>query len=322
MALPEQVRRQAERANELFDQVNAAPGEPPQAAPVAAPPEVQQAVELQNQPAAPPAADPPAAPAPSVENWEHKYKTLQGVLAANKRDADATIQTLQSKIATMAAAPPAPAPAPPAPAPLVTDKDLETYGADMLDLIRRQATEMAQKIVAEQMAQLKPELDQTRDHIKTVEQQVYQNEGEKFYGELAKAVPDWEAINQDPRFLNWLGEVDPLSGVERQGLLESAGKKLDHKRVATIFELFKTEAGLNKPAPAPAAPAPGPSPSPRTVGNAPPVRSEPVTSVKRSEIQAHYRRGSTDASYRGSDEYKATEVRIQQALATNQVLEA
>lgn len=320
MALPEQVRRQAERANELFDQVNAAPGEPPKAEPEAATPEVPQAVELQL-PADPPAADPPAAPAPPAENWEHKYKTLQGVLAANKRDADATIQTLQSQIASLKAAP-APAPAPPAPAPLVTDKDLETYGADMLDLIRRQATEMAQQIVAEQMAQLKPELDQTRDQIKTVEQQVYRNEGDKFYGELAKAVPDWEAINQDPRFLNWLGEVDPLSGVERQGLLEAAGQKLDHKRVATIFELFKADAGLNKPAPAPAAPAPAPSPSPRTVGNAPPVRSEPVTSVKRSEIQAHYRRGSTDASYRGSDEYKATEVRIQQALATNQVLEA
>lgn len=321
MALPEQARRQAERANELFDQVNAAPGEQPQAAPEAATPEVPQAVEPQSQlPADPPAADPPAAPAPPVENWEHKYKTLQGVLAANKRDADARVLTLESKIASMAAAP-APAPAPPAPAPLVTDKDLETYGADMLDLIRRQATEMAQKIVAEQMAQLKPEMDQTRDHIKTVEQQVYQNEGEKFYGELAKAVSDWETINQDPRFLDWLGQVDPLSGVERQGLLEAAGKKLDHKRVATIFETFKADAGLNKPAPAPT-PAPAPSPSPRTVGNAPPSRSEPVTSVKRSEIQAHYRRGSTDVAYRGSDEYKAIEARIQQALATDQVLEA
>lgn len=314
MSLPEQVRLQAERANELMAQSTQPPGEP--TAPEAAAPAPQ--VEPPA-PAAPAEPTPPAPPAPApVENWEHKYRTLQGVVAAQKRDYDSRIAALESKIAAPA---PAPAPAPALQA-RVTDQDVETYGTEMLDLIGRKATEIAEQMVSEQMAKLAPQLEQTRAQVDNVTQRVYANAEQEFYGELAKVVTDWEAVNASDKFKAWLAADDPFSGVQRQALLETAASKLDHLRVATFFTAFKAEAGLTAPAPAPV-PAPTPSPSPRPVGTATaPAHTEPAVGVSRTQIGAHYRRSATDPTYRASAEAKAFEVRMQQALAANKVTEA
>lgn len=322
-AIPEQVRRQAERANELMSQANAEPAAAPAAEPVVEAP----AAAPVEPPPAPAAETPPPAPAPAAPDWEQKYRTLQGVfnaektrLEAAKRDAEARVQTLEAQLAAK--------PAAPAPAAVAIDpKDVETYGPELLEMVGRQAKAMAEQIVAARMADLQPQLEQTRDQVTNVSQQVYKNEQEKFYGELAKAVPDWQQVNDDHRWLEWLGQPDLMSGVARQNLLDDASSKLDHVRVATMFTVFKKEHGLvppPAPAPAPAAAAaPAQSPSPRSVGtaSAPPIREEGV-SVKRSEIAAHYSRGARDAAYRNSQEHKAFELRIQQATATNRILEA
>jgi len=67
---------------------------------------------------------------------------------------------------------------------------------------------------------------------------------------LDKAVPDWETINKDPAFLKWLGEMDPLTGIQRQELLNQAHKALDAPRVANFFNSWKGgRHGYNSPGP-------------------------------------------------------------------------
>jgi hypothetical protein len=61
--------------------------------------------------------------------------------------------------------------------------------------------------------------------------------------ELAKQVPDYEAVNVDPDFLSWLGEVDPLSGAPRQAYLNQAFESFDAARTATLFNTWKQAAG-------------------------------------------------------------------------------
>lgn len=329
MALPEQVRRQAERANELLNQVNGQPGEPQAnqpAAPVEPEPQVPQAVEPpapEPAPAAPAEPTPAPAPAPTDDGWQQKYRTLQGVFNAEQGRWNAEKKVLETRITALESAAAAkPAPAPAAPTVNFDEKDVETYGPELLQMVSRQAQAMASQIVQEKLAELKPQLDQTREQVTSVATHVYRSNEDKFYGELAKEVPDWEQVNSDPRWLNWLGEVDQLSGVARQVYLNNAQEQLNHTRVANLFKAFKEAAGMNKPAPqAPAAPSL--SPSPRTVGTASaPTPREPVTSVSRSQIAAHYRRSATDRAYRDSADHKAFEARIQQAMATNQVVEA
>lgn len=330
--VPEQVRRAGERATELFNQVNGATGEPP-ADPAAAPaepaPQVQPVEPPAPEPAPAPAEPTPApAPAPAAEtDWAHKYKTLQGVFTAEQGRWNAEKKVLETRLAALEQAakpaPPAAAPAPQQPAKLVTDKDVETYGPELMDVIKRQATEMAHEIVAQKMAELKPQLDQTREQVSNVSAQVYKTHEERFYGELSKEVPDWEQVNTDQRWLDWLAEVDELSGVPRQAYLDNASGQLDHKRVAKLFTTFKDKAGLNPPATPPAPVKPPVSPTPRTVGTASAPRlREPQTGISRTEIAAHYRRGSTDASYRSSPAHKEMEARIAQAMASGQIIEA
>lgn len=337
MSLPEQVRRQAERANELLNQANGTPGNPADApAPALEPTPEDPPAQA---PAPAPAPEPtPAAPAdpapaptpapPASPDWEQKYRTLQGVLSAEQRKWREEKAALEARVAA-AATPPAPAAPSPAPTPApVSQADLDTYGPELMDMVRRQAAEMAGQIVAEKMAALQPVLDKTTEQVTQVASHVYRSEGEKFYGELASAVPDWQTINEDPRWLAWLGEVDQLSGVARQVYLDNASQNLDHERAARLFNAFKEHAGLTKPASAPApapvaAPAPALSPTPRTVGNASaPTHREPQAGVKRSEIAAHYSRGARDVSYRNSPEHAAFEQRLQQATASNQIIEA
>lgn len=345
MALPEQVRLQAERANQLLAQAHGEAGKPEAQtpAPEPAPQEPQvdtpennepqsQAPAPEQKPAPAPAAAAPATPDddPNGDSWRQRYKTLQGLMnaesgrwSAEKQTLSARLTALEAALAEAKAQAPAPAPAPAAPAPLVTDKDIETYGPELMDVIGRKAAEMAQQIVAQEMGKLKPELDKVNQTVGAVATQAYKSSEEKFYGELTREVPDWKEVNSNQAWLAWLGEIDPLSGVPRQVYLDNAAKNMDHARTAALFNAFKDSAGLNKPA-EPAAPAkPQLSPSPRTVGTASaPTPREPQTSVTRSEIAAHYRRGATDTGYRGSKEHAAMEARIADAMATGRVVEA
>lgn len=316
-AIPEQVRRQVERANELMAQ----PVEQV-AAPAAEPATQEPPVEPQAQA---PAVETPPAPAPQpVTDWEQKYRTLQGVLSAEQNRWNAAKQTLESRVQTLESQVAA-KPAEVAPAAVQVDlKDVETYGPELLDMVGRQAKAMAEQIVAARMAELQPQLEQTRDQVTNVANQVYKNEQERFFGELAKVVPDWQTVDTDTRWHSWLGEQDAMSGIVRQELLDGATRNLDHTRVATMFNVFKKEFNPAPAAPkAAAAPTPPQSPSPRSVGTATaPAIHEEKDSVKRTEIAAHYARGSRDPAYRGSAEHKAFELRIQQAFANNRVVEA
>lgn len=332
--IPEPVRRAAERAEELFNRANGIQAHPEESQPEtpqepeAQEPEVEVAVATPDTPQEPPAPEQPAEPAPRSDDWEHKYKSLQGVLSAEQRAWKAEKQALESRIqsleqALQAQQKPQPEQQPERKVSRLTEKDIETYGPELVDVIKRAAAEMADEIVAQRMQEIKPELEQTKNKVAEVAGSVYQNAQERFFGELAKAVPDWQQINTDERWLAWLGEVDPLSGVPRQVYLDNASNKLDHERTANLFKAFKQAAGLDKPepTPAPAAPAkPQLSPQPRTVGNAvAPTPREPEVGVTRAEIDAHYRRASTDRGYASSQDFQAMEQRIATALAAGRI---
>lgn len=326
MAIPSQVQRAADRANELLDQINAPPAEP-------APAELQVPLDppvetIELAPETPP-AEPAPAPAPApAEDWEHKYRTLQGVLAAEKRQSAARMAEMEARI--NAAPAPAPVPeAPPAPTSRVTAQDTETYGAELVDLIGRKAAEIAEAEIAKMRAELQPQLEQTRAQVTEFGQQVYATREAEFYGELTKAVPDWQSINTNQDFFDWLAEVDPMSGVPRQVYLNKAGQDFNHSQAAILFNAFKSAKGIAAPAPAAPAPAAAPaptarlSPSPRTTGVASaPSHTAPDNSVSRSAIAAHYSRGARDPEYAKSEAHAKMELKIQTALASNQVTEA
>jgi hypothetical protein len=182
---------------------------------------------------------------PGKENdadyWRSRATSMHGIAQAQAQELHELrnqVSALTTEIKNLQVKPEAPQQADP----LVTDKDVETFGSDLIDLQER----VAKKALAEARTELKGIIDQQAEYIKQLEakvgvvnQQVSANAQDRFYNDLAKQVPDWEQINGDQRFLEWLGETDQMSGVSRQAYLDDAANRMDLARVAAIFNAFK-----------------------------------------------------------------------------------
>ena len=113
-------------------------------------------------------------------------------------------------------------------------EDYEGYGQEIVDLVSRFNALEARNA----------ELERGQ---KTTAKAVSQTAEEAMWSYLDKQVTDWETINKDPAFLNWLAQNDPLTGVQRQRLLDAALTNFDGARVASFFTLFKGGNGAAQP---------------------------------------------------------------------------
>ena len=198
--------------------------------------EKQSQMEQMPQPSAesqePPTPQPPidSPPPPQEESWEHRFKVLQGKynaevprFAHENKDLKGRLQSLEDQLEEMKNAKP--------PELLVKPEEIEQYGEGLIDVARRVAREeLASKDAM--IAKLKSEIDS----VKSVQSHVVQD---SFFRSLTEMVPDWEALNADTNFLNWLDGVDDLTGETRQSLLGKAEQQRDPVRAAKFFNTFK-----------------------------------------------------------------------------------
>lgn len=280
-ALPKAVRAQIDRANQLateytqsLKQGEPPAGEPPAGEPPATPPAAS----------TPPAGEPaaPAAPpaTPPQEGWEQKYKVLQGKYNAEVprlqnqvREQQTQLQSFQSQLtatqnllASLSAqretAPAASQPATPPPVTkLVKDEEVREFGADLIDVMRRVVREEQATLLPEidrRVAPVAQRVDQVAQAAQHVGARVAQNDQQSVLAMLAAAVPNWQEMNEDPGFLEWLDQVDPFSGAQRGALLKQAYKAHDGSRVVAFFSGYlKEHAAVTPPAtPKPPAAAP------------------------------------------------------------------
>lgn len=217
--LPKQVQRQAEEVAELDKMFE----EPPQ--------QTEQPAEAVQEPD-PPA--PPVQPKQDEETWQKRYQTLQGMFNAEVPRLNAQVKELQQQLQQVLAKAQEPQKAPETQK-LVTEKDVEAFGGELLDVIKRQAVEAVQadfvKLQAEN-AELRRQLGGVAEKQGHVDRRTY-------FAELMAAVPDYEALNTDQGFLAWLSEVDPVSGLNRQTFLNAAYENLDAQRTAAVFSTYK-----------------------------------------------------------------------------------
>ena len=188
----------------------------------------QPSVESQEPPTPQPTIDSP--PPPQEESWEHRFKVLQGKynaevprFAHENKDLKGRLQSLEDQLEEMKNVKP--------PELLVRPEEIEQYGEGLIDVARRVAREeLASKDAM--IAKLKTEIDS----VKSVQSHVVQD---SFFRSLTEMVPDWEALNADANFLNWLDGVDDLTGETRQSLLGRAEQQRDPVRAAKFFNTFK-----------------------------------------------------------------------------------
>lgn len=255
-ALPKQVEQDLRDLEEYERQLKApTSGETP---PVGTPPVEKAQAEP---PLAPAPVEKTAAPAPEVplapvkDDWEHKYQTLLGKYNAevprmfqqNKELGD-QLRGMQQQLDTLKQAPAA-APAPAAAVEsLVTDKDVTEYGAELIDVQRRVAREELRGVVAplqdelkkrdKEVADLKALLTKTGGDVAAV----------TFEQKLNQVVPDFPAINTDPKWIAFLDEVDPFTREPRRAFAEFAYNNGDVARIKQVVDFYKQTAGVTTPA--------------------------------------------------------------------------
>jgi len=212
-------------------------------------------------PVAEPAVPAEAAPAAEVpkpdSGFEHKYSVLQGMYNTDTQELKGQIQAMmataenQQKIIdnlnnVLTALPKQTAPAEVAPAvdmPELNKDDFSGYGGEMVGVIN------SIKILSKRIAALEsrnpsdaPVSDPgLTDRVNRIEQTQVMTVKEAFYDALNKAIPTWGVQNNDPKFLAWLNETDPMSSVQRKVLIEHAFKQWNHKQVIAIFKAFAME---------------------------------------------------------------------------------
>lgn len=251
MAIPRQIQAQLDQAEAALQAANA-PATPPEA-PVVEQPE--QNVEQQPEPATPPA--PEVQPQSKPDTWEHKYKSLQGRYNHDVPNLQKQVQSLQTQLqdalARMEEVTKAAKPEPAESKPTADPQDVEAFGADLVGMVQRVAERMfgtAARSIQEQAVKFEQRLAQVEKALQGTTQTVAVTAEQAFFDRLAKLVPDWEAVNTNQDFLDWLMEVDPIYGQPRQAALAAAQGQLNAERAAAVFQAFKNtmpQAPVTKP---------------------------------------------------------------------------
>ena len=253
MAIPEQVRKQSEAINRLYEEMNAetTTSEQGEAASEAS------AVEASVADSAPEAA--PESPSneqrrpdTTTDTAEQRYRTLQGMynadtarLRTENQQLSARLTQLEQLLSSLSAQPAASAQQTEQAQRLVTDKDIEEYG-DSIEVMRRVSREeaaAAQRRIAELEQLVRNMQTSVLPRVEQVAQRQAVTAEQAFWSDLTTAVPNWRDVNADPGFHSWLLEVDPLTGLSRQTYLDDAQRNLDSARVASFFRMWQGNSG-------------------------------------------------------------------------------
>lgn len=212
------------------------------------------------QPVAAPVAREPAPQPSEAEVANHRYNVLQGKyntetgrLMGVAQALEAENQRIMRRLAEAQQQPQAPTRREEQfDLSAVTQKEREEYGEELVALMAR----IAKANSGPEVARLQAQVGQLQNVLNQNVQTVTQGARERVYLALKEWDPMWEATNVSQEFLDWLDQLDIMSGLARKTALMGAFEANDAQRVVGIFKAFKVEDARSRPsAPTPAAPA-------------------------------------------------------------------
>ena len=259
--LPKQVREQIEEAERIAQEMqnaNPQPDEieeqPPEATFEGETPEVEDLTQPADEEVEAPEdveenvvaeAQPPEEDENS-DTYKQRWKTIEGMLSAESRknkELQSQVDQLQSMLAAlqeMRTAQPAQEPdqpAEPEPESLLTPQEIEEYGPELIDIIKRASREATKG----ELSELRDENARLKRLVGGIGQKVESGERNDFFSALSEKVDNWEAMNVDPDFNHWLNQKDVYAGEPRRALLDRAVKAADATRAAAFFEGYLRE---------------------------------------------------------------------------------
>src|SRR5262245_40367566 len=114
----------------------------------------------------------------------------------------------------------------------LTQQDVENYGSELVDFAQRAAVHA-----------VAPQLQHLGQQSQELMQRLARESRARLDREIEAAIPDYRVIDEDPRWHQWLRQVDPLNGRVRQDLLNEAIAAGSATRVIAFFRGFLREQG-------------------------------------------------------------------------------
>ena len=168
---------------------------------------------------------------------DQRWRVAQGMIEKKDEQIDSMRALLAQLQNAQKAAPKEPEPQPQVKR--VKPSDVEDYGADMVDFVSRVAADAASEAIAAFSKTLDSRLGNLTSQVESASSTVQDTAQQTFYSRLDALVPDWGRLNDDPAFLNWIDETEPLAGKTRRALLEEAAAALDASRTAKFFLAYQ-----------------------------------------------------------------------------------
>lgn len=175
---------------------------------------------------------------PSVD-WEQKFRVIEGKYRAEIPRLLDQNRELSDRLDDAIKAMEAKAQEPQKEAKLVTDADVEAYGADLVDMVRRASREEFDSLAKKLVEKLEQRFGQVVEQVAQTEQRVVKSDTDKFWDAVLKTVPEFEAINNDPRWFAFLDARIPGTRFTRRATAEDAIKSLDDQSLIEQLVAFK-----------------------------------------------------------------------------------
>lgn len=242
MTMPESVRKQAEKAQELQEGITKK-GNPEEPAPGKAEfqvPEPGKAAEPL--PTNEQRGDVPARAESTPDNWEVRFKNYKTATDRTIHELRQVNSDLQRRVESLQAQPQAQQPA----NSIGLDELKELFGDEGVDAIVR----LTNGEVSKATSPLKAEIDRlnTQLHEEKAATAAH-TEHQSLTQAVANHVKDWERIDSDSAFLAWMNEPDDYSpGATRADLFLAAK---DRRDVGTIVRYYLAWKAKNQPKPDP-----------------------------------------------------------------------
>jgi len=167
-----------------------------------------------------------------VIDWEHKYKTLQGKYNAEMGRLQTSLRDLQAE-----------------------NEALKTELKTLKEMIEKRNTTEANEEMLQNLKETFPEIYDvlkqmssrfvTRDELDRIKAEVAQEiqpvMKTTFEAQLTALVPDWQQLNVDPDFIDWLQQKAPFSTKTLHEMMLDAYNAGDAQAVAQFFIEYKNQ---------------------------------------------------------------------------------
>lgn len=187
---------------------------------------------------------------PNSDTWKQRYNVINGKYRAETAQLRQENEQLKSQIQQLQNAQPGQTDTSQPQSPIsqpghstpesITDDEVKQFvSQEMIDEFGVDYWKNQMALMRSFQAQPQTQAPKSDERVEQLENRINQQSREAFYQELTRLVPDWEKINNSQEWNDFLSQVEPLTNVTYEGLLQDAYDNFDSVRVSQLLNRFK-----------------------------------------------------------------------------------